>query len=291
MKTKSVKTAFILEIKALFSSMRTYLYIAAILLFSLIYTVYFGIYRGDPSLAHTLSYLSLPIILAAPLITAQSFAGERECDRMLISFGENSLSLLIGRLSAVLVLGISPLIPLLFVPIALSSLGSISYLSDYLGIFSLALFCLAYLSALVLISVCCASKKLCYVLSYAFAVLSYLIDIAVSLLPVNAFALTCAAVLINASFCAGLYRYTKSITVSATVFSALTVLLCAVSNFATSFAHRIIKAVLRFTAPCSALGDLLHGELFDLTAMLCLIIFTVFCVLTAFICLEKRRTE
>lgn len=291
MKTKSIKTAFILEAKALFGSMRAYLYIAAIILSSLIYTVYFNIYIGYAELTYTLRYLALPIMLASPLITARSFAGERERDRMLISFGESNLSLLFGRLLATCLTGLTPLLPLFLVPISLGSLGEVNLLSDYLGILSIALFCLAYVSALTLLSVCCGSKKLCYTLSYAFFIIMYLGDIIASVLPLNALALTTVALILSAAFCAGLYRFTKNITVTLTVFSALTVFFCAICNFASVPAYRIIKAMLGFFVPNASLGVLLHGGIYDVISALYLIIFAALCAILAYICLEKRETE
>jgi len=285
-KNKSIKTAFILEARSLLSDVKTYIYIAAVLLFSTVYTVYFNVYQGITELQYTLRYLALPVMLASPAITVGAFSGKKDLDRMLVSLGSGSTSLLFGRLLAIYPISVCPLIPLIF---AAAALGS--GIEAYLGILSVALFCCAYVTALTLISALCPSKRLCAIISYAFLAAAYLLNMLRSLLPLSALALIGASLMLSFAFCAALYGFTKSITVCLTLFSVLTVISCAVCNVARVFSFKLIKALLSLATPCAPLNSLLSGGYLDVTAAITLVIFTALCAALTFICLEKRKTE
>ena len=271
--------------------MRSYLYIAAVLLFLTVCTAYFNLFQGISSFVYTLRYLPLPIMLAAPLVTSSVFAGNRSCDRMLISLGLSEKSMIFGRLFAVWLVCILPVLPALALPPVLGALGGTDTLASYAGIASLFVFCAAYSSALLVISLLCKTHKQALGISYGFFAAAYVADMVYSLIPLNSISVIAVAVVLAAGFSAAIYGFTKSSTAAITVFSAVTVIFCALSTFLTKAAYFTVRYVLSFLSPNVPVNDLLGGGIFEITKLLLPVVFTVYCILLCIICSEKRRTE
>ena len=291
MNRKTVKTAFSLEIKRLLFGIAPYIYFGAMTLIAAFYTVYLNFYSAIPDLQYTLRYLPLPIMLLLPFVTAGAFADKRGSDRMLISLGADYASLLLGRLLALCAVSVSPVLPMLALPPVIGSLGSISYTGAYLGLLSITLFSVAYCSALTLISAACGSKRLCYLISYAFFLAVYLGDMVHAALPVKALPMTLVAVTLSALISLSIFAFTRRATAPLTVFSAITVVFCVLCNAFKSLAHKVMTAILALIIPTAPIGELLNGSLLDARYILYPLLFTALCFTAAYLCLEGRRQD
>ena len=291
MKRKNLSAVYLTALKEQLSTMLPYVYFSVIALASTIYTVYVNLYNGAPTLEYTMRYMALPIMLAAPLLTVGTFSGKRERDAMLLSFGLRHTDMLFGRLLAALTVCLSPLLIFTILPPVLSLFGTVDMLGSYLSLLFTALFCAAYLSSLVFVSVAVRSVKLCTAISYTVFLLSYLGNTVCSAIPKSSFAMLCAWLPVSVILSVIIFALCGRVGHAVLTFSAVTVIFSLLCTFFPTAAYGTVRCAYAFLSAPNSLGALLYGGTIDLLAVIRLVLHTAFFSFTALLFLESRRAD
>lgn len=285
---KDVLKAFKLELSALLSSISTYVYIALMLFASVFFIGYLNFYNSISMLEFSMRYLSLPLMVFMPLLTSSIFRSSFERDRMLVSFGMDPRSLVLARIAAVCLVALFPSALLITVPLFLCTVGNVSFLGAYLGIFGFMLFTVALASLMSLIASFFRTKKSSIIISYGAVLTLYLGNLLFATLTAAPFKLMLAAALIFAIIGACVFAITGSSTNAFTVLAIGTLIFAVLSISISSFAFTLIKPMLGFFMINSSLEGFLYGA-FSIRSALMLIIFTALTVMLTLLCTQKRR--
>ena len=288
LKKKDVLKALKLELAALLSSISTYVFVGLTLFVSVFFIGYLNFYNAISMLEFSVRYLSLPLMVFMPLLTSSAFRISFERDRMLVSFGMDPRSIVLARITAICLVALSPSALLITVPLFLCTVGKVSFLGAYLGIFGFMLFTVALASVMTFVASFFRTKKLSVAVSYGVSLTLYLGNLLNATLTSAPFKLMLAAALVFAIVGVGVYAVTRSSTNAFTVLAIGTLVLSVLSVALSPLALAIIKPMLGFLMINSSLEGFLYG-VFDIRSALMLIIFTALTVMLTLLCTQKRR--
>lgn len=180
-----MKAVFLYQLKRLFASVRTYLYLVlAIAAECAVFTVYnfnTGYLKPDTATA----VLGTVLLAILPLVTAESFSGDCDMQRAFLALGASRKDCYLGRLLAVTTVAVAPLLLTLAAPLLISMMGAVNMLASYLTLLGLILCTLAVTAILTSVSVYCGSAVNSYLASYGTSAVLFTLQYLIGLLGGN----------------------------------------------------------------------------------------------------------
>lgn len=176
------------EIKSYFSNVTGWLFIAFLLFFTGIFATSINLQQMSASFELVVLNASLVLLLGIPVLTMKSVADEKgqKTDKLLYSLPIKTSSIIIGKyLAMVTVIFIASVVMAIY-PIIISLYGIIDYTLAYTAILGFFLLGCALSSIGLFLSSLTESMVIAAVLSFTSALLLYIMNGAVSLLPVDA---------------------------------------------------------------------------------------------------------
>lgn len=285
-----MKTVFKLELKAMLSGVRAYIYTALTLFTSAFFIARYNLDGAMPNLEYSLELLTLPMLLILPILVSDIFSGDavRGFDAMLLSLGVREHSLLFGKLLARLSIFAPTFIFVTIMPLVLSVFGTVNLAEAYAGLLGYLLFCLAVISVFVFISALVRSAVISTVICYTVSVAMYVFELLYAYLPrsVNVSFFTLTAFVFGLAFIVYLVTDSEIFSVSLAA-AAEAILLIIRLAFSSSF-HKALPFVLKALSPRSSLTGFFYG-LLNTGEILYLICFIAVFIAASLITLEMRK--
>ena len=121
------------ELRAYFTSMTAYVFIAFILLFSGIYTMAYNLNSAYPNFEYVLESMSVIFLIAIPILTMRVIAEERrqKTDQLLYALPIGMTRVVLGKYLAMITVVAIPCVIMAFYPLMLSAFGEVSLLTAY----------------------------------------------------------------------------------------------------------------------------------------------------------------
>lgn len=278
------------ELRAYFTGVAGYIFIAALLLFVGIYSYIINFLNGYPTFEYILYNMSYIYLIIVPILTMRVIAEDRRqhTAELLYSLPLKLSSIVAGKYLALITVLALPCAVFCFYPLILSLYGTVEYATAYSTIFGFFLLGSALIALGLFISSLTENLIVAAALSFGAVLLIYLLPTIAYYLPSTAYgSLICFVAL---TLIAGLIVYL--LTKNGVFAVALTVGL------------ELIAAVLYFTQPALyegafpafvgwlALFDRLTGfasGLFDLTAVVYYLSVSALLLFFSVLSLEKRR--
>ncbi len=182
------------ELRSYFHGMTGYVFIAFLLLFSGIYTMFYNLSSGYPNFEYVLQAMTIIFLIAIPILTMRVIAEERrqKTDQLLYTLPVGMTRLVLGKYLAMVTVVAAPCVVMAFYPLLLSTFGTVSLTTAYgalVGFFLLS----AALSAIgLLISSLTENQAVAAGLCFGVMLLLYFMSDLSSFVPSSAGASLCA---------------------------------------------------------------------------------------------------
>lgn len=204
------------ELRAYFTSMIGYVFIAFFLVIIGLYFFGQNLYSQSANFEYTLSAVTFIFVLMAPLLTMRLMAEEKKqkTDQLLYTSPLTATSIVIGKFLAVFSVFLIVMVIISFYPLILSLYGEINFAPAYAGIFGFALLGAAYLAMGLFISSLTESQVVAAVISFIVFLITVLMDSLASIIPTDNQTAFIVFTIIIAIICIITYLMTKNITLT-----------------------------------------------------------------------------
>ena len=131
------------ELRSYFQGMTAYVFLAFLLVFAGIYTMFYNLNAGYPNFEYVLQAMAIIFLIAIPILTMRVIAEERrqKTDQLLYTLPLGMTRVVLGKYLAILTVVALPCAVLALYPLLLTSYGSLSLPTAYgtlLGFFLLS---------------------------------------------------------------------------------------------------------------------------------------------------------
>jgi ABC-2 type transport system permease protein len=204
------------ELRAYFTSMTGYVFIAIFLVIIGIYFLIQNLLYASANLEQTLSSFTFLIALLIPLLTMRLMAEEnkQKTDQLLYTSPVTASSIVMGKFLAVFTIFGFVLLMVCTFPLIMKMYGSVPFASAYSGILGFALLGAAYLSIGLFISSLTESQVVAAVITFIVFIFTIFMDAIAGVLPTsNSAAVVIFAVLMLA-VCALIYLMVRNETIA-----------------------------------------------------------------------------
>lgn len=205
------------ELRAYFTSMIGYVFIAIFMVIVGIYFVISNLLYGSANVEQTLSAVTFLVALLIPLLTMRLMAEEnkQKTDQLLYTSPVTAASIVVGKFLAVFTIyGIVVLCVCTF-PLIMRLYGSVPMAAAYAGILGFTLLGAAYLSIGLFISSLTESQVVAAVVTFIVFIFTILMDGIAGLLPTDNKAAVVIFAAILLVLCLIIYLMVRNITVAA----------------------------------------------------------------------------
>ena len=200
------------ELRAGFTGMANYVFIAFLLVFAGLYTMLYNLNGGYPNFEYVLQSMSIIFLIAIPILTMRAIAEERRqhTDQLLYSLPIGMTRVVLGKYLAILTVVAVPCLIMAVYPLLLSAFGTVTFATAYgalIGFFLLS----AALSAIgLLVSAMTENQAVAAGLCFVVMMLLYFMNDLSSFVADTALA-SLAALMIAVLIVAGLVKlFTKN---------------------------------------------------------------------------------
>lgn len=131
------------ELRSYFHGMTGYVFIAFLLVFAGIYTMFYNLSSGYPNFEYVLQAMTIIFLIAIPILTMRVIAEERrqKTDQLLYTLPLGMTRVVLGKYLAMVTVVAVPCVVMAFYPLLLSTFGTVSFPTAYgtlLGFFLLS---------------------------------------------------------------------------------------------------------------------------------------------------------
>lgn len=278
------------ELKAYFSSMTGYIFMAFIIFLVGIYFTAYNLTYGLSNFGIVLHASVFAFLIVVPILTMRLLAEERKqkTDQMLITSPIRVTDIILGKYLALLTIFTMPVLLFMAYPLILSKYGEVSFKMAYTAIFGYYLLGAAYLSVGLFISSVTESQVIAAVLGFGILLASYMTEGLTSFISGTAFASFIGFSAVIIIFMLVLYLFTKSLLAAATIGVILEVILTAFYIFNSSIFEGALSKVISIADLAGRYESFVLG-IFDITGVvyyLSVIFLFIFLTVQS---IEKRR--
>lgn len=278
------------ELKAYFSSMTGYIFMAFIIFLVGIYFTAYNLTYGLSNFGIVLHASVFAFLIVVPILTMRLLAEERKqkTDQMLITSPLRVTDIILGKYLALLTIFTIPVLLFMSYPLILSKFGEVSFKMAYTAIFGYYLLGAAYLSVGLFISSVTESQVIAAVLGFGILLASYMTEGLTSFISGTAFASFIGFSAVIIIFMLVLYLFTKSLLAAATTGVILEVILTAFYIFNSSIFEGALSRVISIADLAGRYESFVLG-IFDITGVvyyLSVIFLFIFLTVQS---IEKRR--
>ena len=121
------------ELRSYFHGMTGYVFIAFLLLFAGIYTMFYNLSSGYPNFEYVLQAMTIIFLIAIPILTMRVIAEERrqKTDQLLYALPVGMTGVVLGKYLAMVTVVAIPCGVMAFYPLLLSTFGTVSFPTAY----------------------------------------------------------------------------------------------------------------------------------------------------------------
>lgn len=121
------------ELRSYFHGMTGYVFIAFLLLFAGIYTMFYNLSSGYPNFEYVLQAMTIIFLIAIPILTMRVIAEERrqKTDQLLYTLPVGMTRVVLGKYLAMVTVVAAPCVVMAFYPLLLSTFGTVSFPTAY----------------------------------------------------------------------------------------------------------------------------------------------------------------
>lgn len=256
------------ELKAYFSSMTGYIFMAFIIFLVGIYFTAYNLTYGLSNFGIVLHASVFAFLIVVPILTMRLLAEERKqkTDQMLITSPLRVTDIILGKYLALLTIFTIPVLLFMSYPLILSKFGEVSFKMAYTAIFGYYLLGAAYLSVGLFISSVTESQVIAAVLGFGILLASYMTEGLTSFISGTAFASFIGFSAVIIIFMLVLYLFIKSLLAAATTGVILEVILTAFYIFNSSIFEGALSKVISIADLAGRYESFVLG-IFDITGV------------------------
>lgn len=285
-----MKSIYKRELKAYFTSYTGYIFISFILLTTGIYSWFINFLNQSPEFEYILLNLNFIYLIAVPLITMRSFAGERrqKTDLLLYSLPLRGSAVVLGKYLAQLTVLLIPTAVICLYPLILMLFGTVSVLTCYSTIAGFFLMGASFIAIGMFISSLTENPTVASISTFAVLFVIYLSSTVANGMSTAAIVSFIAVSIVILISCGAISYFTKNSSFGVILGTFLLLAATVLYVFFPSFYEGGVQKVLNSISLFDRLSFFVTG-IFDLTSVVYyLSVSALFCFLTIQI-IEKRR--
>ena len=278
------------ELKAYFTGMMGYVFIAFILLIFGIYTAAYHLNYGYPNFEYTISSASFIFLIAVPILTMRVFAEERKqkTDQLLYSLPIKVTDVVIGKYLAMVTLLAVPLAVVGLYPLWINAFGVISLKTAYSALIGFFFMGCALLAIGLFMSSLTENQIIAAVLTFAALILSYFMQGIQGIVSTTAVASLTALAALAVVLCVVVRLMTKNWTVAALAAVIIITPLYLMYALQPSLLEGVFSTGLGALAVFGRLDNFVNG-MFDVTSLVYFLSAALLFVFFTIQSVEKRR--
>ncbi len=279
------------ELRSYFTSLTGYVSISLILVLTGIFIKVIAFDNRYMFIENALPSASVIMLLAVPIITMSSFAGERaqKTDTLLYSLPLSTSKIVLGKYFAMLTVLSVPVLVIALVPLVLSMYGTVSYFGIYSALITFFLLISAMIAICTFMSSLVESQIIAAVLGSGALIVCYFANLLTSVIPKTEVASFISFIVLSAVAGLIVYYFVKSYVVAIAVGAVLEIIVACVYIFDRSVFLGLIQRSVDIIAIFDRFANTVSAKIFDIkTAVYYISISVLFTVLTVQT-VEKRR--
>ncbi len=279
------------ELRSYFTSLTGYVAISLILVLTGIFIRVVAFEAKYAFIQNVLPSASIILLLAIPIVTMSSFAGERaqKTDTLLYSLPLSTSKIVMGKYLAMLTVLAVPVAVISAVPAIISMYGKVDYFSVYTAILMFFLLISAMTGICMFMSSLCESQVIAAVLGSGALIVCYFAAIMTSVIPKTEVAAFISFLVIAALVGLISYGFTKNLYIALSVGAVLMAVVSVIYINDSSVFLNIFGKTVDLVALFDRFASTVSSKVFDVnTAVYFLSIAVFFNVLTIQV-VEKRR--
>ena len=279
------------ELRAYFTGMTAYVFIAFLLLFAGIYTMAYNLSNAYPNFEYVLQSMSIIFLIAIPILTMRVIAEERrqKTDQLLYALPIGMTRVVLGKyLAMISVVAIPNLICCLF-PLLIKMKGTACLKTDYISIGVFFLLGCVYVAIGMFMSALTESQMIAFITTFGLLLVLYLWNGIIGFLPSSAIGSLIGLIIILTIIVAYVYHMTENWMLSA-VLEVIGIVASVVTYIVkSSLFENLLTKILGKLALADVFTDITNNHIVDITGIvLYLSVIAIFIVLTIQ-AIQKRR--
>lgn len=278
------------ELRAYFTSMTGYIFMAFIMFLVGIYFTAYNLTYGYAHFGYVLSASTFAFLIVVPILTMRLLAEEKrqKTDQILLTAPVKVIDIILGKYLAILTIFTIPVVIFCLYPLLLSTFGTVAFPMAYTSIIGYYLLGAAYLSVGMFISSLTESQVIAAVLGFGALIVSYMITGISQFISSTAFASFIAFTLIIILVAMISYSMTKNYTIAGGILVIAEAIVTALYLYKSTLFEGAIGKILGVIDLASRFENFVNG-IFDVTGIVYyLSVITIFIFLTVQ-SLQKRR--
>lgn len=264
-----MKAIYKKELRAYFSNMTGYVFIAFLLFFTGVFSYAINFRNAYPNFERVLSNISFIFLLAVPVLTMRSLAEEKQqkTDQLLYSLPIGVTKTVLGKYLAMVTVLLIPTLVMCLYPIVLSFFGQVNFSEAYTAIVGFMLLGCTLTAIGMFISSLTESQVIAAVITFGVMLVFYLMSTLATLIPATSIASLIAFMIVIVMFAVIVYFMLKDIYI-ALIFGMLGefILVLVYVKFQTAF-EGAFASVLNWLSVYDRLENFMYG-LFDVGAVI-----------------------
>ncbi len=279
------------ELRGYFTSLTGYVSISLILVLTGIFIKVIAFDNRYMFIENALPPASIIMLLAVPIITMSSFAGERaqKTDTLLYSLPLSTGKIVFGKYFAMLTVLSVPVLVIALVPFVLSMYGTVDHFGIYSALITFFLLISAMIAICTFMSSLVESQVIAAVLGSGALIVCYFANLLTSVIPKTEVASLISFIVLSAIAGLIVYCFVKSYTVAIAVGAVLETIVACVYIFDRSVFLGLIQRSVDIIAIFDRFANTVSAKIFDVnTAVYYVSVSILFTVLTVQT-VEKRR--
>lgn len=279
------------ELKAYFTGMMGYIFIAFILLMFGIFSWVIHLNGGYPKFEYTVSVANILYLIAVPILTMRVFAEERKqkTDQLLYSLPIRVTDMVLGKYLAVVTLLAVPLAIVALYPLIFSAFGTVALKTAYSALFGFFLMGCGLLAIGLFMSSLTENQIIAAVLSLGVLLLCYFMPNIKELASGSARDSLLSLSVLVIALGVVVWLMTKDWIVALAAAVIVEVCLYILYSLNPSQLNGVFSAGLGELAIFARLGNFTQNGIFDITSLIYFLSITVLFVFFAIQSVEKRR--
>lgn len=270
------------ELKAYFTSMIGYCFLAFFLVFLGIYFVVYNLVYAYANFEYVLQEINFIFIIIVPIVTMRILAEEKKqkTDQLLFTSPISITGIVVGKYLAVVTVFLIAIVITLFYPLILSQFGTISMGTAYSSILGFFFMGCAYLAIGVFLSAVAENQMIAAVLSIIVILITILIQGIASMLPTDSLSIWLILAAVVLVIFAIIYWNTRNITLTLILAAIAETIMAVLYVVKANVYEGLIANICSWLAVSSKYSDFASGILNLQSCIYFISVIVIFLVVT-----------
>ncbi len=279
------------ELRSYFTNLTGYVAIALILVLSGMFIKIVAFDAKYSFIQNVLPSASIILLLAVPIITMSSFAGEKaqKTASLLYSLPLSTSKIVIGKYLSMLTVLAVPVGVISLIPVILKNYGELDYFSIYTAIVMFFLLICAMTAICMFMSSLCESQVIAAVLGSGALIVCYFASLLTSVIPKTEVASFAAFLVLAALIGLISYGFTKNFYIALGVGAVLMAVVSVIYMNDKSLFLGLIQRSVNLLSLFDRFADAVNSKVFDLNTSVYYASVSVFFTVLTVQTVEKRR--